>query len=309
MLLGQASTTAEKDIESAIRQIPEWQGRPVEYHRINAGMTNLNWKINLKDTNSTYFMKVPGAMTNLFIDRRIAYEAAVLAAEAGCGPGMMYYLPELDIEVHEFLEGYTSCNVADVMNREIREGIAKAYQQIHSKKLSKNLCGFSQFDSRLQIARQYGVLLPDDFEFILWQVNRARKAIEASGMNLVACFNDSHISNYMKNSNNGIKLIDWEYAYNNDPYWDLAMFSTEAFYKKHQINELVEIHDGKFTSEATARIHLYSAVMLVTWYFWAMIQEEISAIGVDFHKYASLLLMKARSIMHNPEWELSLATV
>lgn len=306
---GQGSTLAEKEIELAISKITDWQGRPLSYERINAGMTNLNWKIFLEDEQTTYFMKVPGASTDLFIDREIAYEAAVKAAEVGCAPKVLYYLDEEQIEVHEFLEGYRSCNVADLMSQDIRQGIGEAYRKVHQLTLSRTLTGFEQLESRYRIACEHGVTLPEDFSHLLWQVDRAKRAIEAAGMEKVACFNDSHISNYMMNDSHQVKLIDWEYAYNNDPYWDLAMFSTEGFYNKDMVAELIEIHDGKYSNAVASRVYLYSAVMLITWSLWAMIQAKISTISIDFHKYAEFLLLKSRRLILNSEWEKALENV
>ncbi|MFK5143529.1 hypothetical protein ACI4A9_28920, partial [Klebsiella pneumoniae] len=66
-----------------------------------------------------------------------------------------------------------------------------------------------------------------------------------------------------------VRIIDWEYASNNDPYWDLAMFSGETFLEGRALQELIEIHDGAWTAEAGARVSLYGGIGFLTWAFWA----------------------------------------
>ncbi|WP_321822588.1 MULTISPECIES: choline kinase family protein [unclassified Burkholderia] len=310
MKLGQGRTEAELAIESAIAQIGDWSGRSLSYERISAGITNLNWRIRLDDDQSQYFMKLPGAGTEIFIDRIVAHEAAVKAATAGYAPRVVHYLEGQGIEVHEFLEGYRSCNVGDLLDDNIRRNIVLAYKAIHeTQTLSLTLTGFDQVEQRLALARQHGARLPRDMDHLLWHCSRARQAIEASGMPLSACFNDSYVTNYMVDAQQNVKLIDWEYASNNDPYWDLALFAFEIFSNADEMGELIEIHDGRLTREAEARVTLYGGVVGIAWGIWAALQARISTIQFDYAKYSELLFLRARHLISQPAWDDALVKV
>ncbi len=311
MKLGQATTAAELQIETAIARIPEWRERPLTYDRINGGITNLNWKIRLEDEGRHYFMKLPGLGTDLFIDRALAHEAAVKAASTGYAPAVLHYFEEDGVEVHEFMEGFRSCNVGDLLDGTIRANVVHAYKVIHATQtLSRTKTGFDQLDERLEQVRANGGRLPRDLEYLLWQCERARQAITASGMSLCACFNDAYVTNYMVDSSRNVKIIDWEYASNNDPYWDLAMFAFETFLAGTEtVRELIEIHDGAYSRVVEARLTLYGGVAGIVWALWAALQARISLIPFDFSKYSDLLFLRMRHAMENPSWEEALATI
>jgi thiamine kinase-like enzyme len=311
MKLGQASSEEERAIEHAIGRIAEWCDRPLRYQRINGGITNLNWKIQLEDVDTNFFMKLAGANTEIFIDRALAYEASVKAASTGYAPQVLHYLANDGIEVHEFLDDFRSCNVGDLLDEVIRGNIAIAYKEIHNtQQLSRTKTGFDQLHERLGQARSHRARLPRDLDQLLWQCGRAQHAVTAVGMSLCACFNDAYVTNYMVDAGRKVKIIDWEYASNNDPYWDLAMFSLESFQLGSEaMRELIEIHDGSYTTEAEARITVYNSVALVTWGLWAALQARISSVPFDFAKYSELLFLRARLGMLDPSWEYALTNL
>ena len=294
----------EVELKRHLDAIPAWRGRTKTFDRIPAGITNLNWFVRLEGEDKRYFAKMPGPNTDVFIDRALAHEAARKAADTGYAPGIVHLAEDGAVEVHEVLEGFRSCNVGDLFDGKVRRNIAMAYRAIHStQSLSRTKTGFEQLRERLAQVRQYGGRLPRDIDYLLWQSDRAERAIKAAGMNLCMCFNDAYVTNYMIDSDRNVRIIDWEYASNNDPYWDLAMFAGETFLDGRTLQELIEVHDGAWTSEAGARISLYGGVGLLTWAFWAALQAKISVIPFDFAKYSELLLMRVRAQMSSPRWE------
>ncbi len=311
MKLGQATTPAELQVEAAIGRVPEWRRRPLSYERINAGITNLNWKIRLEDEGRHYFVKLPGRGTDIFIDRALAHEAAVKVGRIGYAPEVLHYFEDDGVEVHAFLEGFRSCNVGDLLDGTIRANIVRAYREIHgSQTLSRTKTGFDQLGERLAQVRAHGGRLPRDLDYLLWQCERARRAVTAAGMSLCACFNDAYVTNYMVDGDRNVRIIDWEYASNNDPYWDLAMMTMENFLSgTDAVPEIIEIHDGVYSRAAEARITLYGGVAGATWGLWAALQASISTIPFDFAKYSDLLFLRTRDAMAQQGWEEALARV
>lgn len=297
----------EFELERHLDAIPAWRGRAKTFDRIHAGITNLNWFVRLEGEDKRYFAKMPGPNTDVFIDRALAHEAARKAADTGYAPGIVHLAEDGAVEVHEVLEGFRSCNVGDLLDGEVRRNIATAYRVIHStQSLSRTKTGFEQLRERLAQVRQYGGRLPRDLDYLLWQADRAERAVSAAGMNLCMCFNDAYVTNYMIDSDRNVRIIDWEYASNNDPYWDLAMFAGETFLDGRALQELIEVHDGAWSPKAGARVWLYGGVGLLTWAFWAALQARISVIPFDFAKYSELLLMRVRAQMSSSRWEESL---
>src|SRR5271155_3233486 len=128
MKIGEATNPAERAVEAAIAKIGPWRGKTASYQRINGGITNLNWKVKIAEDDTNYFMKIPGAKTDIFIDRKLAYEAAAKIASTGHAPKLLHYIEEDEIEVHEFLESFRSCDVSDFLDGAIRANVVRAYR-------------------------------------------------------------------------------------------------------------------------------------------------------------------------------------
>ncbi|MBD0416962.1 choline/ethanolamine kinase family protein [Oryzicola mucosus] len=298
-------------IEQAIEKTGMWTGRPARPERIASGITNVNWRICLDDTHETFFLKIHGPGTENLIDRELAHEATIKAAATGYAPQLLFYDEADGIEVYEFLHGFRSCNVIDLQHPTIRANILKAYKAIHSSQfMSRTKTGFDQLNDHLSRLKEIDAELPEDMDHILWQVSRARDAIQAAGMETCACFNDAYVYNYMVNDALDVKIIDWEYASGNDPYWDIAMFSFESvFIGENEIEQTLALYNGASDAATAARVYLYIGVACIVWGCWATYQSRTSSIPFDFGKYADILFLRGRAVMTVPEWDRALATV
>lgn len=304
-------SAAAPDIAAVVAGIDIWRGLTPVPERINGGITNINWRIRIRETGASYFLKIHGAGTELFIDRDVAHEAALKVSDTGYAPKLLHYDPVQGIEVYEFLEGFRSCGVMDIQDPVIRDAVLGAYKAVHTTtQLGRTQTGFDQLDGHLERLRKLGAALPPDFEQLMWQRGRAEAAVRASGFDTCACYNDGYVSNYMVDASKRVKIIDWEYAANNDPYWDLAMMSFESFLLDAATRrEMLEVYDGSYRRDVAARIHLYVGLAAMTWGCWATLQEQVSKLPFDFGKYADLLFLRARHSMLAPTWEEALAAV
>lgn len=299
------------DIDTAITHVPLFEGRALQSFRINGGITNINWRLVDRASGETFFVKLHGPGTEQFIDRQTALTAAKIAAEKKVGPQVLFHDDAKGIEVHEFLLGYTSCDIVDAQNDVIRANIMSAYKDMHDGlMLGRDNTGLSQFEDFVAKVVGKSPLVPRDIDQLVWQGRRAKAAIEAAGITLTGCYNDAYISNFMRNEAADIKLIDWEYAANNDPYWDVAMFAFESFFDDIRgLSSILEMYEGAVRQDVLARSYLYIGVLAVRWGLWAVHQSMTSPIGFDFAKYSRLLLQRARRQMASPEWDWALSQV
>ncbi len=80
--------------------------------------------------------------------------------------------------------------------------------------------------------------LPADAELILGEYQAAKSALLASGLDLVACHNDPMPGNFLVADDRPMKLVDYEFASNNERAYELALLTTEMFYTEDRIIEL-----------------------------------------------------------------------
>lgn len=299
------------DIETALTHIPLFAGRRLQTHRINGGITNVNWRVVDPQSGETFFVKLHGAGTAQYIDRKMAFAAGEMAARRGIGPQILFHDEALGIEVHEFLEGFTSCTIQDIHDEAIRAHIMGAYRTIHTNlKLERTDTGLAQLEAFIGRVAGQSEVLPRDIDHLIWQARRAAAAITASGVDVCGCYNDPYISNYMRNAAGEIRIIDWEYASNNDPYWDIGMFCFETFHEdSRSIAGMLEMYEGQAREDLVARTFLNIGVAKVRWGLWAAYQHKNATIAFDFAKYARFLLMRARWQFAQSDWERALSHV
>jgi len=299
------------DIHTVIKDIPNFAGRDLMVKRINGGITNVNWCVSDQASGEKFFVKLHGEGTENYINRSTALKAATIAAGKGIGPGVLFYDDKMGVEVHEFLDNYRSCDILDVQDSNIRGNIMSAYYSVHQDLiLEETNTGFQQLETLVRQAKSVCPELPRDIETLLAQCYKAKAAIEASGMDLCGCYNDSYISNYMRNDDGAIKIIDWEYAANNDPYWDVGMFCIESFFDDlSNIEGIIEMYNGKASPDLIARTYLYIGVALVRWGLWALSQQYVTSMSFDYGKYSQILLLRARKQILSKNWEWALTQV
>jgi len=308
--LGDAQSPEEIAAENAISKVASWHGKSVHYQRILGGLTNINWKVHVAEDGRNYFLKVPGENTEIFIDRRAAYDASRKASASGRAAELVHYIEDDEIEIFEFLDDFRSCTVADMLDQHVRLNVIDAYRTIHRGELFElTKTGFQQIEEHTRQVAEFGGRTPPDATYFQWQVKRAEDAIMASGMDLAPCYNDGYVTNYMVDENRNIRIIDWEYAANNDPMWDLAVFSLECFFDVAARQEMIERYFGQFRQDVSARLEIYYGLACVKWGYWAALQGSISAIPFDFYKYSDLLFLRARKAMREWRWEEALLEV
>ncbi|MGG2479081.1 phosphotransferase [Rhizobium sp. BR5] len=305
--LGMARSDAERAVEAAIIQVKPWEGRRLRYRPVSGGISNTNFRIEVEGDDRAYFLKIPGRGTEMFIDRKAAAAASKQAEAIGVGPKTFDYLDHLDIEIAEFIDGRRASTHKDFADTAIRNEAVRVYRQFHDAPalpLTKTV--FDMIDEHFDQASLLDGHWPLDHDWLFRSYKQARGALEASGLDLVPCFNDPMPGNFLIGDDKSIKLIDFEYASNNERLYDLAIWSGEMFYSEDIDCEIIEEYFGFYNKASHARFIVHKALADIKWSTWAMVQNRISTLDFDFYKYGIWKHMRARSIIHDPRWPLFL---
>ncbi|MET0702666.1 MAG: choline kinase family protein, partial [Mycobacterium sp.] len=276
--IGSARNATERKVEAAVAAIEPWQGKRLEYAPVLGGLQNSNWRITVEGTDTRYFLKIPGEGSDTFIDRALANEAARRAGEKGIGAELVHFDSQSGVEVIEFLEGYRACTNGDFKNVAIPRQIIDIYRVLHEGELltvTKTM--FDMIDEHLAQAGELGVRLPDDAELILGEYQVAKSALLASGLDLAACHNDPMPGNFLVADGKPMKLVDYEFASNNERAYELALLTTEMFYTEERTNELIEEFYGRADFSLLARVQVCSALADTKWGLWACVNQQLSS--------------------------------
>lgn len=305
--LGMARSDAERAVETVIVQVDAWKGRRLRYRPVAGGISNTNFRIEVEGDDLGYFLKIPGRGTEMFIDRKAAAAASRQAEAIGIGPKTFDYLDHIDIEIAEFIDGRRPSTHRDFADPAIRAEAVRVYRRFHEAPplpLTKTV--FDMIEEHYRQVRELHGYWPDDHEWLYRAYLQARAALEASGLDLVPCFNDPMPGNFLIGEDKSIRLIDFEYASNNERLYDLAIWSGEMFFSEDTDCEIIEEYFGRYDKACHARFIVHKALADIKWSTWAMVQNRISTLDFDFYKYGIWKHMRARSIIHDPRWPLFL---
>ncbi|WP_441252691.1 phosphotransferase [Tardiphaga sp. 71_E8_N1_1] len=303
MDIGAGTSDAERSLEAAIIQVAPWKGRRLSYAPVSGGISNTNFRVRVEDDPVGYFVKIPGRGTEMFIDRNAARAASRQAEAIDIGPRTFDYLDHLDIEVSEFLADRRASTHRDAVDQGFRTNVVQIYRRFHqapSLPLTKTV--FDMIDEHYDQVGDIGGYWPEDHAWLYRQYQQARAALEASGLDLVPCFNDPMPGNFLVGDDGSVKLIDFEYASNNERLYDLAIWSSEHFFPEDVEQEIIEAYFGRFDRRLHARFVVHKALADIKWSTWAMVQNRVSTLDFDFYKYGIWKHMRARSILHDPRW-------
>ncbi len=287
-------------IDEIVSQIEAWKGKHVQVQPLSGGLTNSNYHVVVDGT--SYFVRVPGASTELLaIDRRNEYYNSKAAAETGVGPRVLYYLPEYQAMVLEFIHGVTMSNQA-LSAPGMPTRIASAIQRLHAG--PKFLTDFNMFrltEYYLSICTRGGMRIPEGYPERMPVVGQIEQALSARPWANVPCNNDLLAENYIDDGAS-LRLIDYEYSGNNDPCFELGNTCQELKYDESRIAEVCTAYFGSPSAAMISRMKLYMIMSDVGWGLWAAIQAKISRIEYDFWGWAVERWGRAVQKMDSPEF-------
>jgi len=301
--VGHAQTDAEKDLEAAVLAVSDWTGKEISYQPVGGGISNSNWRVFVDGFETTFFVKIPGKGTEMFIERGAANEASKKAYEAGVGAKVHYFDPDTGVEIFEFVDGLITSTNGDFLDRTVRLNAVhalRAFNQSGALGLQKTL--FDAIDEHFEQILNLGGHFPEDFSWLNSQYRDARAALEASGLDMVPCMNDTLAGNFLLDADKNVMLVDFEYASNNDVCAELAIWFGEMFFPEELENEAIEEYFGRVEPRIVSRITLFKALADLKWSSWAMVQNKASVLDFDYFKYGVWKHMRARNVMRDPRW-------
>ncbi len=287
-------------IEEVVSKIRDWEGKSVAIERLSGGLTNTNFKVEVDGT--PFFVRVPGENTDLLaVDRKNEHFNSKAAAEAGVGPRVIYYLPEFQAMVLEFLQAKTMSNAA-LQEPGMPKRIAQAVKRLHAG--PRFLTDFNMFrltEFYLKICKEHDIRIPEGYSARTPMVKRIEQALLAKPLATVPCHNDLLAENYMDDGKS-LRLIDYEYSGNNDPCFELGNTCQELQYDEPRIAEVCAAYFGSAAPDKIARMKLNMIMSDVGWALWAAIQAKISKIDYDFWGWAIERWGRAVQKMDSPEF-------
>ena len=218
----------------ALAAIPQLRGRKCDWTALSGGLTNRNFKVRTADAEYVLRLDHPYTATLRF-DRGAEALAREVASSAGIGPRLLFSDRERGIALSEFLPG----KVWDERQLAAPENLARVaalLRQLHT------LPALGVPLNAVETAVHYAGNLRE--KTVSAVAERCIAVVEASSRSGDVCFchNDVIAANIVDGGT--LKLLDWEYAADNDPLFDLACLIGYHDLDDRQARLLLDVYAG-----------------------------------------------------------------
>ena len=246
---------------------------------LKKGMTNRSFLFTCRG--KQYIMRIPGEGTDRLIDRR--QEAAVYGAirDLSLCDDVYYIDPANGYKITAFLENARVCDPEDP--NDVRRCMA-FLRKFHERRLhvghSFDIFGQIEFYEQLWKGNPS---VYADYRRTKEQILSLRPYMEAHAGEKVLTHIDAVPDNFLLTGDD-IRLIDWEYAGEQDPHVDIAMFAIYALYDRAQIDALIDAYFPEgCPGETRLKIYCYVAACGLLWSNWCEYKRQL---GVEFGEYS-----------------------
>jgi thiamine kinase len=205
--------TAGMNAFEALALVPGWDHENADIEELKGGLTNRVYHV--RSNGQQCVLRLNADHSGTFnLDRTCELPILDTAAEAGIAPHIFYSDVDAGILVTEYLEG-TVWQEADLDSVEKLEALAGLLRQVHELPPCCTRVDLVEIGSKYAeyLRTRHGL-----HAFASICVNVINEI--PSHDQVVCCHNDVVAANVIGSEN--IKLIDWEYACDNDPLFDLA---------------------------------------------------------------------------------------
>ena len=240
----------------------------------------------------------------LAIDREAEHHDSVAAASTGVAPGVVDRVAEGagggGVLVVEWVDArtWTPADVADEGN--LRR-LAAACRVLHAgPRFARDFDMFAVQARYLAVVRDRGFRLPERYEEFLPAFGRVGAALAVRPLPTVPCNNDLLAANVLDDGER-LWLIDYEYAGNNDPCFELGNIWSEAALEPPALDVLVEAYTSRPSGRLAARARLLGLAAQYGWTLWASIQHATSDLEFDFWSWGAEKYERAVAEFEGPD--------
>ncbi len=283
-----------------IRDLKPHIGSLLEVTAISGGITNRNFK--LETENGAFMLRLAGERTELLgINRAHEFTCAQTAFQAGVGAEPIVFLEPHMAILTRFVGAAQTLDVDSAQNHlEPIVGLLRHYH--NAPKFPSSFNPFQTVRNYHSLALDYGVKFPQDAPRVLIQMTHIETALQPHAQEC-PCHNDLLPANLLFDGSS-LFIVDWEYAGNGNPFFDLGNLAVNLELDTAQCQELLRLYFGISSSELLAQLHLMRLVSDLREAFWGFLQAGISSLAFDFMGYGEKHLERFRQNVATDEFEL-----
>jgi thiamine kinase-like enzyme len=296
---GSVAAGVAESVEARLKAVPLFAGRPLEIEPSPGGLTNVNVRVRVDGRRYVARLWNPSGDL-LAIDRTAEYHNSVAAAASGAAPAVAAWAPRVGVLVVEWVEGRTLTE-QDVADPAMLRRIAASVRLLHAgPRFVNDFDMFAVQRRYLDVVTERGFRLPAGYLDHLPVIEEIRAALAVRPEPTVPCNNDLVPANLIDDGER-IWLIDYEYAGNNDPCFELGNSWSQSELPPELLDELVTAYFGRASRRRVARARLSGLMATYGWALWASIQHGASPLDFDFWSWGTQMYGQAVAELTGPD--------
>jgi thiamine kinase-like enzyme len=266
---------------------------------ISGGITNRNYK--LETENGAFMLRIAGERSELLgIDRANEFSSSKTAHAVGVGSEPIVFLENHAAILSRF--------IPDALTLDPETATVRLERIVPRLRAFHDAPGFPAKFSPFQTVRNYQTLalehdveFPNDLQNILEQMTRIETALQPHAR-ACPCHNDLLPANFLDDGTR-IWIIDWEYAGNGNPFFDLGNLAINLELNDSACELLLELYFGESNPKLNAQLQLMRLASDLREAFWGFLQSGISSLEFDFSEYGNKHLERFRNNATRIEYE------
>lgn len=261
------------------------------------GLTNKNFL--LGTPKGKFVLRIPGEGTSEYISRKNEAHAARVTSDIGVNAPLVFFDDKDGIQLAGFIDQALTMNTERFKDLGSVRRAALSLRKVHGcqRPFLNRFELFQMIDEYLEILARKDAPLPDGYHDVKREAESVRRALAIRPLPSVPCHCDPLAENFL-DTGKMVYVIDWEYAGNNDPMWDLGDLSVEAGFGPDQDAALLEAYfDGRIPAGDRGRMVLYKAMCDLLWTLWGIIQHVNQNPADDFWAYAVGRFERCKKLM------------
>ena len=216
---------------------------------LKAGMTNKSWYFSVLDTpeapaeyrGKDYICRIPGPGTEKLIDRFHEGEVYQAVTQLGITEELVYFNPENGYKISRYYHGARNADYGNPV--ELRQCMALLKRLHNSGIVLKH--DFDLHEEMLRYEtyiRETGAVIPfEDYPEVRLHAEEVFRFVAAQQRPKTIAHIDSVKDNFIF-TDEGLKMIDWEYCGMADPLTDLAMAAIYSYMSFEETKQLIELY-------------------------------------------------------------------
>lgn len=257
--------------------------------RLLGGMSNYMFVVEVDKVK--YTLRVPGKGANNFVDRKLEKRNIKTIENIGLN-NQTIYIDEDGYKLAKYVEGVCLLNI-DIQSK-LGE-IGDILRKLHNSGLKSD----KDYDCLKRLYKYENLLKDKNYQGERKEYYSLKKKLTSdfnylNEKNKVFCHGDSQLSNFVSGSDK-MYLLDWEFAGNNDPLYDIACFGNRDF---DDALKLLPVYLGrKPTSTELSKLNFYRGFQCLQWHNVAIYKYLIGLdkeLNVPFFEVATEYLVKAK---------------